>query len=139
MNRFCPNCKTLLKVQKRVKPFRKRVCPICGYKESYASCLPVPEQREKFSIIKEPDEIAKKKEEKEPQIPIELRNIKREKKYIKSKMTEEDKRELERYIQRIRDYRRQKSIEKLLKKLRRNKYSGLKGEKIRIGGEMYEV
>lgn len=135
MNRFCPKCKSLLKTQKRTKPLRKRYCTNCGYREYFSSCIPVPRQKEKFSLVEEPKEIAKKEKSTGK---IEIKDIKEDKNF-KGKLSLEQKLELERYNQSIREVRKKKSIERILKKLRKSKYSGLKGEKIRLGGEVYEV
>lgn len=61
------------------------------------------------------------------------------KKWIPSKMTDEEKEKLWARGEWIKEQRRKMSIERLLKKLGQQKYSGLIGKKINIYGELYEV
>jgi len=75
---------------------------------------------------------------KNPKIPS-IPEIQPRKKFILSKMTDE---ELEMFNARnewIRDQRRKASTEKLLNEMSQNKYSSLIGKKVNIRGELYEV
>lgn len=136
MTRFCPKCKSALVNDSKKKYPRFCRCRKCGYKERYPG-TPIVAQNPNFKLVKEPEEVAKQTKRTDA-LPIEYEKD-TNKKYILSKMTEKEKEEFQKRVESIRTWRRQKSKEQLLKKIRQNKYSGLKGQKINIGGELFEV
>lgn len=133
MTRFCPRCKGVLIRDKKYSKYRK--CKKCGYKETLSGA-PIEEQNLDFKLIQEPEDIKVRREDKERTLPIEFLE---DKPTIHGKMTEEEKEKIRQRAEAIRNYRKQQSVQKILKKLRKSKYSGLRGEKINIGGELYEV
>lgn len=130
MNKICPNCKKgiLVTDSKRKSP-RFRRCKQCKYKEQ----IGIPVLREKkYETTKEG--VPKLEAEDIPELQEKLSK----KKYL-SKMTDKESLNLWEKNERSKMGRRQASIEKILKELRRNKYGVKKGTKIRIGGKLYEV
>jgi hypothetical protein len=61
------------------------------------------------------------------------------KRWILSKMTDEEKEMLWARNEWMREQRRNASIEKIVKQMRQNKYSGFIGQKINVMGKLYEV
>lgn len=127
-----------MKTRKNMKPINENL----EYKEPTVQELRefiskgkrVGEYTEKIDTFA-PVEQAGIKKSKIPSVPEEQPN----KKFILSKMTDE---ELEMFNARnewIREQRRKASTEKLLKKISQNKYSSLIGKKVNIRGELYEV
>lgn len=70
-----------------------------------------------------------------PQVPEEQPR----KKFILSKMTDEEKELFNARNEWIREQRRNASVQKILKEMAQNKYSPFLGKKINIRGELYEV
>jgi len=115
--------------------------------ETTANLEPTSQQLKEFIAKKKGKEIT---ERIETFAPIEQAGVKKpkiikipeeqpRKKFILCKMNEE---ELEMFNARnewIREQRRKASIEKMLKKMGQNKYSGLIGQKVNIMGELHEV
>jgi hypothetical protein len=82
-----------------------------------------------------PVERAGPKEPVIPSIPVEQPR----KKWILSKMTDEEKELLNARNEWIKEQRRKESIEKILKEIGSNKYSPFIGKKLNIRGELCEV
>jgi hypothetical protein len=108
---------------------------------------PTDQQLKEFIAKKKGKEITERVETFEPieQAGVEKAKILQvseeqpRKKMILSKMTEEEKEMFNARNEWIREQRRKASIEKILEKMGKNKYSGLIGQKINIMGELYEV
>lgn len=137
MNKICPKCKKTILVTKRI--YRKCKNKDCDYKERIKKSYQVKEkqyEREERTIT-----VAPGKSEKIPVYKIkdvkELEDSKR--KFIPSKMTEQDEKDLMFKIEMTQKANKRMSIEKILKKLRKNKYGLKKGTKINIEGELYTI
>lgn len=135
-NKTCPKCKKNILMTGRV--FRK--CKECGYKERKGKTPMYKESKyEKKSITSLMDPTSKEEIIKiKGKIP-ELEEEKPRKKFILSKATEKEMEMLWERNEQLRKIRKQISIERLLKQVRKNKYSGLRGKKINMEGELYEV
>jgi hypothetical protein len=127
---------------------RKRIEAVGGsFKDTKTIKEPTSEELEEFIAKRKKGEFSGKID---TFVPIEQAGVNKPKipslpeeepmkKFVMSKMTDE---ELEMFTARnewIRDQRRKASTEKLLKEISQNKYSSLIGKKVNIRGELYEV
>ena len=137
-NKICPHCKkTFLKT---TRTYRRCPDEECGYKERKGKCF---QYKEKPQMVEKIITTVPGKKEKISVPKLTTRDIPElaepKKKLLPSKMTDKEEDNISWKIEVAKKERRRLSVEKILKKLRKNKYSGLKGKKIDINGELYEV
>jgi len=131
-NRTCPSCKkSILIHNSKTSATRIRRCKKCGYKEkvSYVTGL----TKEKIQLTKEgvPKLTSKDLPELKEEIPV--------KKQIRGQMDDKGIEDLLFKEALMRKERKRSSHEKIMKKIRKNKYGIKKGTKINIEGELYTV
>jgi hypothetical protein len=114
------------------EPTTDQLCNILKEKKGKKITKEFRERIETFIPIEQAGvkqkEIPKIEEEEQPR-----------KKWILSKMTDEEKEMLWARNEWIREQRHNASIEKILKKMGQNKYAGFIGQKININGMLHEV
>lgn len=129
-NRACPSCKkSILINDSKRKATRFRRCKKCGYKEKISYVT---------GLIKEKVQLTKEGVPKLTNIP-ELKEEVPVKKLIQGKMDDKGIEDLLFKEALMKKERKRLSHEKIMKKIRKNKYGIKKRTKINIEGELYTV